>query len=312
MCLIRERRLCTLACLRRAVADVAHSSAAEVCWYLPQTREQFRMSGLLTIVDEAGQGSAMQEVSAVQRLMHGTGMHADELSVAGPPCTCWAYMATAPLPPITPASLASAHLSRSHAMMAPGRGLRCTHACMQARQAAWTKLSDPARVQFAWPHPGQPRELTGEQYEQIAAPGPNVREARMTHGSAHPAGPSNGMARPCHAGPRHKLWQRRLISSCARILPPSCCCLQQLLACGPAGAADGALLPGRAGCAARGLRAGTCHPSCCPAWISSVHATMRAAHSTRGAGEERHAGLLAVGTQRMRQAGPTTLPHVEL
>lgn len=32
---------------------------------------------------------------------------------------------------------------------------------MKARQQAWEALSDRARQQFAWPHPGQPRTLEG-------------------------------------------------------------------------------------------------------------------------------------------------------
>jgi hypothetical protein len=34
------------------VAEVAASPAAEVCWYFPNSREQYRIAGTLTIVDE--------------------------------------------------------------------------------------------------------------------------------------------------------------------------------------------------------------------------------------------------------------------
>lgn len=60
---------------------------AEACWYFPNTREQFRISGKLMLVRE-----------------------------------------NHPVPEL-----------------------------QKARQISWQELSDAARVQFAWPHPGQPR-----------------------------------------------------------------------------------------------------------------------------------------------------------
>ncbi|MBW4684880.1 MAG: pyridoxamine 5'-phosphate oxidase family protein [Komarekiella atlantica HA4396-MV6] len=57
---------------------------AEVCWYFPNTREQFRISGYLTLIGD----------------------------------------------------------DNSH----------------PARITTWQELSDAGRLQFAWPHPGQPRE----------------------------------------------------------------------------------------------------------------------------------------------------------
>lgn len=41
---------------------MARNSAAEVCWYLPITRDQFRFSGNLTIVDEAHPDEALRKV----------------------------------------------------------------------------------------------------------------------------------------------------------------------------------------------------------------------------------------------------------
>ncbi|MBD2184418.1 Npun_F5749 family FMN-dependent PPOX-type flavoprotein [Aerosakkonema funiforme] len=60
---------------------------AEACWYFPNTREQFRISGKLMLVRENHPDPQLQK----------------------------------------------------------------------ARQISWQELSDAARVQFAWPHPGQPR-----------------------------------------------------------------------------------------------------------------------------------------------------------
>jgi pyridoxamine 5'-phosphate oxidase len=42
----------------------------------------------------------------------------------------------------------------------------------QARQSAWQELSDAARLQFAWPHPGQTRANS----EAFAPPPPNPTE----------------------------------------------------------------------------------------------------------------------------------------
>lgn len=69
------------------VEQIAHTSAAEACWYFPNTREQFRLSGQLTLVS---------------------------------------------------ANCPDADL-------------------LAARQRLWQAISDPARTQFAWADPGQPR-----------------------------------------------------------------------------------------------------------------------------------------------------------
>jgi pyridoxamine 5'-phosphate oxidase len=68
-------------------AQIEHQPWGEACWYFPETREQFRLTGQLTLV------KAEQENQILQ----------------------------------------------------------------QARQGMWQTLSDAARVQFAWPQPGEPR-----------------------------------------------------------------------------------------------------------------------------------------------------------
>lgn len=73
------------------VANLDHHPWGEACWYFPHTREQFRLSGLLTLVSETHPDPDLQ----------------------------------------------------------------------QARQRSWQALSDAARTQFTWPHPGQPRNADG-------------------------------------------------------------------------------------------------------------------------------------------------------
>jgi len=68
-------------------AQIQVSSWGEACWYFPSTREQFRLSGQLTLIRE---------------------------NVVDPDL-------------------------------------------QSARQQAWRELSDSARTQFAWAHPGKPR-----------------------------------------------------------------------------------------------------------------------------------------------------------
>ncbi|MDP5339454.1 MAG: pyridoxamine 5'-phosphate oxidase family protein [Nodularia sp. (in: cyanobacteria)] len=68
---------------------------AEICWYFPNTREQFRISGCLTLIGE----------------------------------------------------------NDSHPIFQP------------ARIKIWQELSDAARLQFAWPHPGKPRVDKPEAFE---------------------------------------------------------------------------------------------------------------------------------------------------
>jgi len=73
---------------------------AEACWYFPNTREQFRIAGCLTLV-----------------------------------CN-----------------------DNSHKDLQP------------ARISTWQELSDAARLQFAWPHPGKPRVMEPQAFE---LPAPN-------------------------------------------------------------------------------------------------------------------------------------------
>ena len=85
---------------RSAKADqIQQQPWAEVCWYFPNTREQFRITGCLTLVGN------------------------DDL----------------------------------HQDLQP------------ARISIWQELSDAARLQFAWPHPGKPRV---EKPEAFAPPAP--------------------------------------------------------------------------------------------------------------------------------------------
>jgi PPOX class probable FMN-dependent enzyme len=74
---------------------------AEACWYFSETREQFRISGSLTLVRADHSDSALQ----------------------------------------------------------------------QARQMSWHELSNAARLQYTWPHPGEPRESAA--FESLA-PAPAV------------------------------------------------------------------------------------------------------------------------------------------
>jgi len=69
------------------IDQIAHQPWAEACWYFPNSREQFRLTGSLTLV-----------------------------------------------------------------------GVDCTDSALQqTRISTWQELSDAARLQFAWPHPGKPR-----------------------------------------------------------------------------------------------------------------------------------------------------------
>ncbi|MEH2376241.1 Npun_F5749 family FMN-dependent PPOX-type flavoprotein [Nostoc sp.] len=86
---------------RSAKADqIQQQPWAEVCWYFPDTREQFRITGCLTLVSS----------------------------------------------------------DDSHQDLQP------------ARMIMWQELSDAARLQFLWPHPGKPRFETPEAF---APPAPN-------------------------------------------------------------------------------------------------------------------------------------------
>ncbi|MDZ8027166.1 MAG: pyridoxamine 5'-phosphate oxidase family protein [Nostoc sp. ChiQUE01a] len=81
---------------RSAKADqIQQQTWAEACWYFPNTREQFRIAGSLTLVGN----------------------------------------------------------DDSHKDLQP------------ARISIWQELSDAARLQFAWPHPGKPRVKEAQAFE---------------------------------------------------------------------------------------------------------------------------------------------------
>jgi hypothetical protein len=46
----------------RKIGEIAHNPWAEVAWYFPNTREQFRVLGKLTIVDSQTDDAALQKV----------------------------------------------------------------------------------------------------------------------------------------------------------------------------------------------------------------------------------------------------------
>eukprot|EP01026_Neomeris_dumetosa_P080893 TRINITY_DN90151_c0_g1_i1.p3 TRINITY_DN90151_c0_g1~~TRINITY_DN90151_c0_g1_i1.p3 ORF type:complete len:192 (-),score=26.57 TRINITY_DN90151_c0_g1_i1:130-705(-) len=77
----------------RKVQEIALNPSGEICWYFPNSREQYRISGNLKVVDK---------------------MHEDQELV-------------------------------------------------KARQVVWSGLSDNARKQFLWPHPGLPRQQNDEE-----------------------------------------------------------------------------------------------------------------------------------------------------
>lgn len=87
---------------RSAKADqIDHCAWGEACWYFSTTREQFRLSGTLTLVRETCSDSNL----------------------------------------------------------------------LQARQRSWQELSDAARAQFTWPHPGKLKDDAGF---NAPSPDPNI------------------------------------------------------------------------------------------------------------------------------------------
>lgn len=81
-------------------AQIQHLAKAEICWYFPKTREQFRLSGQLILVDEKYPEATLEK----------------------------------------------------------------------ARQKTWQDLSEAARLQFAWPNPG---EMRTDDQEAFSPPPPD-------------------------------------------------------------------------------------------------------------------------------------------
>lgn len=83
--------------------QIDYQTWGEVCWYFPKTREQFRLTGQLTLIGAEYPDKTLQN----------------------------------------------------------------------ARQTTWQELSDAARLQFAWPHPGSTRT---ESSDAFSPPQPNPKE----------------------------------------------------------------------------------------------------------------------------------------
>jgi len=49
-------------CRSKKIEEIAHNPWAEVAWYLPDSREQFRLLGRLTVVDSQTGDAALQQV----------------------------------------------------------------------------------------------------------------------------------------------------------------------------------------------------------------------------------------------------------
>eukprot|EP01025_Chloroclados_australasicus_P026996 TRINITY_DN26794_c0_g4_i1.p2 TRINITY_DN26794_c0_g4~~TRINITY_DN26794_c0_g4_i1.p2 ORF type:complete len:194 (-),score=14.78 TRINITY_DN26794_c0_g4_i1:187-768(-) len=85
----------------KKVEEIAHNPFGEICWYFPNSREQYRISGELKVIDESYDNEDL----------------------------------------------------------------------VRARQNTWRSISENARKQFLWPHPGLPREPNDEdKYDPPALP----------------------------------------------------------------------------------------------------------------------------------------------
>lgn len=63
-----SNQLYTYHCCGHQIAEIAANPWAEVCWYFPNSREQYRLGGSLTIVDETCEDEVLAKVRA--RQMH--------------------------------------------------------------------------------------------------------------------------------------------------------------------------------------------------------------------------------------------------
>ncbi|MEL6814600.1 MAG: pyridoxamine 5'-phosphate oxidase family protein [Cyanobacteria bacterium J06598_3] len=97
--------------------------AAEACWYFTKTREQFRLSGQLTLITAETAGTECDRV---------------ELGTTEPDGANKTQENT---------DSKKAQLDQ-RALLAAGQ---------QARHTVWQNISANAKIQFAWPHPKEPR-----------------------------------------------------------------------------------------------------------------------------------------------------------
>ncbi len=55
---------CSQLCRTQKTKDLAHMNWAEVCWYFPDSREQYRLLGHLTLVGKESQDKELSEVGS--------------------------------------------------------------------------------------------------------------------------------------------------------------------------------------------------------------------------------------------------------
>jgi hypothetical protein len=117
------------------VMEVAQCPYAEVCWYLPITREQFRLTGVASVA-----------------LLH------SRTKLATHSRSCRARRPAANSGLGAPGRRLAAGACALAVRLARKRVCAADEDCVwQARQRAWRKMSAAARSQFAWPSPGIPR-----------------------------------------------------------------------------------------------------------------------------------------------------------
>ena len=109
--------------------EFGHQSWAEVCWYLNDTREQFRLGGQLASIDGSNSDKSMLEVTSGARQCSGRLQHALVDCTSAHVCVFFFYLRCS-----------------------------CLLGCKQERQKAWEQQSSNTKKWHAQPHPGKPAE----------------------------------------------------------------------------------------------------------------------------------------------------------
>jgi pyridoxamine 5'-phosphate oxidase len=136
-------------------ASPASSSFAELAWYFPSTREQWRIAGRLSLVlDPAAAEQA--RVPAVLDNTLGSGGRRWSGGGGGGGAGAASGAGEVPSPSPSPSQ-------------PPKSSLLVEEELQRERAALWASMSDAARAQFAWPSPGSVRTEEGEAMASLRA-----------------------------------------------------------------------------------------------------------------------------------------------
>lgn len=157
-------------CRTEKLEEFNHKDWAEICWYFPDTKEQFRIGGSMAVIDLDTKDDNLQKVSSLTALLinNSTRHFLQQIDISFLPYTkaktlihvlftfeSWKKTAHKTFNPQYAARNAAFEITLSAASSA-----------RQARKKAWEDQGPNTRKWYTQPHPGKPRDEDESKFNQ--------------------------------------------------------------------------------------------------------------------------------------------------